>query len=296
MHIARRTLFESDSLTVGHVVARASSPECGDIERQSSNVLVFPLAGVFARHEGPHRHVIATPNHAVLLAADTPYRISYPGAIGDRCLTLRFSDAALQQLFPAAAARSRRLALASHTLLPPAVMLARSLLWRRLASARWDRLEAEELAIGLLAAAIRALWRDGRDARPARSARRLQSIELVKEAIALYPERRWSLARLADLTDVSPWHLAHTFREEVGVPIHRYLLRARILKALDSVLDADRELAAIALETGFASHSHFTARFRELFGVTPAQLRRRARAGQAAEVRKIVTARSLAAG
>ena len=50
-------------------------------------------------------------------------------------------------------------------------------------------------------------------------------------------------------------------------------------------------LTSIALDAGFASHSHFTARFRNFFGCTPAALRRMATAEQVGEMRKIMTAR-----
>ena len=40
----------------------------------------------------PGHHVIGTPSHAVFVAADTPYRIGYPGGIGDRALVLRFGE------------------------------------------------------------------------------------------------------------------------------------------------------------------------------------------------------------
>jgi AraC family transcriptional regulator len=50
-------------------------------------------------------------------------------------------------------------------------------------------------------------------------------------------------------------------------------------------------LTGIALDAGFASHSHFTARFRGFFGFTPTALRRAATAGHIAQLRKIMTAR-----
>jgi AraC-like DNA-binding protein len=56
------------------------------------------------------------------------------------------------------------------------------------------------------------------------------------------------------------------------------------------VLDSDAGLTEIALDAGFASHSHFTARFRAFFGHTPQQLRREARAATARQLRKIATA------
>jgi AraC family transcriptional regulator len=81
------------------------------------------------------------------------------------------------------------------------------------------------------------------------------------------------------------------FRETVGTSIYDYVLHERLAHTLDAVLDCGDDLTTIALDAGFASHSHFTARFRSFFGYTPVALRRIATAAQIAELRKIVTAR-----
>src|SRR5262245_15382551 len=93
LQVTRKTLFESETLHVGLYEVRPVSDACGEIERQSTNVVVLPFNGLFAKHEAPGRYVIGTPSHAVLVAADTPYRLSFPGAIGDRALTFRFDEA-----------------------------------------------------------------------------------------------------------------------------------------------------------------------------------------------------------
>ena len=80
-----------------------------------------------------------------------------------------------------------------------------------------------------------------------------------------------------------------------GTSVYRYTLRQRLARALDAVLASNLDLTSIALDTGFASHSHFTARFRAFFGLTPEALRRRAGSGSPAELRKIVTAQPAAA-
>jgi AraC family transcriptional regulator len=67
-------------------------------------------------------------------------------------------------------------------------------------------------------------------------------------------------------------------------------MHERLAQALDAFLECGDDLTAIALDAGFASHSHFTARFRSFFGFTPAALLRIATA-ERAELRKIVTAR-----
>ena len=135
MQMLRRNLFQNELLQVGHVRARPPSSGRSEIERQSANVLVLPLTGVFAKHEGLRRHVVATPNHAVLIPIDHPYRLSFPGDVGDECLTLRFSPDALARLAPHAMSREGfdTSVLAAHVLLPPELMLARSFMWRRLA-------------------------------------------------------------------------------------------------------------------------------------------------------------------
>jgi AraC-like DNA-binding protein len=75
-----------------------------------------------------------------------------------------------------------------------------------------------------------------------------------------------------------------------GSSIHGCVSRERLASTLEAVLDGE-DLTAIALDAGFASRSHFTARLRDFFGCTPAALRRRARADKVAELHKIVTAR-----
>lgn len=291
----RRTLFDGELLQVGYVAVRPVSSACGEIEVSDSNVLALTLSGMFARHDGPRRHVIATPNHALFISAGTPYRLSFPGCIGDRCLVLRFSGEALAQALPDTLARDGfdPAVFASHALLEPRTMLARSLLWSRLERGEIDVLEVEERGICLLAAALHAARMPGRGRTPLRGGapRRRRQVEAVKEAIAIDPERKWTLGALAGLACVSPGHLAHVFRAEEGSSLYQYVLRSRLARALDAVLDSDTDLTAIALDAGFASHSHFTARFRALFGRTPVELRRGNGATRVKELRRIVTAR-----
>lgn len=295
--LVRRTLFDGEWLQIGYIAVRPASSECGEIETSELNVLALPLAGVFAKHDGPRQHAIATPSHALLISADKPYRLSFPGGIGDRCLALRFSSAALDLVMPEAMSGDGFDAstFASHALLPPAVMLARSQLWRRFAHGGVDALEAEELGIELLDGALRAARRRSAARGPGRaaqggSARRVRHVQRTLEAIWTAPERPWTLGDLAALASISPSHLAHVFRAEMGISVYGYVVRSRLSRALDAVLDSDTGLTEIALDAGFASHSHFTAKFRALFGATPQELRRGVRSTAAHDLRRIVTA------
>lgn len=293
MHaVTRRIAFEGSDFRIGQVIARPSSPGIGEVECQTDNVLVLPLTGVFAKHDGPRRHVIVTANDAGLIAADRPYRISYPGGIGDKCLTLRFSNEVVGRALPQVAISrgSGSPRLVSSALLPPDIMLARSLLGHRLAAGDRDPLEIEELGSSLLASTLRTMLRDGCDDQRDDSGRSVRAIEIVKEAISRDPERKWTLHDLAQLANVSSYHLAHIFRRKTGTPVYRFVVRTRLARALDALLDTDAGLAAIACEAGFASHSHFTTHFRDFFGLTPLELRRRKDRAAVSKVRKIMIA------
>ena len=261
-----RVLYDAARLRIGHIVARPASDHSLEIEAPREHVLAFPLAGLFARHGRGSRVSIATPDHAVFFPAGQAYRLSFPGGIGDEVLTLQWNEEALEETLPGAAIAE------SHTLLDPAQMVRRGLLWRRFARGEADPLEVEESAAALLASCIAAV----RGAPGRREGRRggRQRIVRVKEAVAIAPEHKWTLAGLAEVARLSPFHLARLFRDEVGIPLHAYVTRARLAKGLSRVLESEAELADIALETGFASHSHFTARFRAHYGTTPTQLRK----------------------
>jgi AraC-like DNA-binding protein len=284
--VIRRTLFESAVFQIGAFEARPRSDGCGDVERQELHALVLPVSGVFLKHDAPGRHVTGTSSHVVLVAANIPYRLSFPGGIGDRALILRFGDGLAHDLNASEGRQG-----ASHGLLSGRAMVLRSLLWRHLVRKGWDAFETETLGLELLDMSLRAM-RTGRvPIRASARLRRHRAVERVREAVALAPAADWNVTKLAEVASLSSFHLCHVFREITGTPIYNYVLQERLAVALDAVLDGGDDLTAIALDAGFASHSHFTAHFRRFFGCTPTALRRGATSVRFAELRKIMTAR-----
>jgi AraC-like DNA-binding protein len=152
-----------------------------------------------------------------------------------------------------------------------------------------DEFEIEVHGLHLLGMSLGALRSPGAALRHSTEARWARSLQRVKEAVAIAPADKWDVETLARIALMSPFHLCHAFRRMTGTSVSGYVLCERLASTLDAVLDG-KDLAAIALDAGFASHSHFTTRFRDFFGCAPTVLRCCARADKVTELRKIVEA------
>jgi AraC family transcriptional regulator len=295
MSLASIRLFDGDLVRISHVSCRPLHRCASDVERPNADTLVLPGRGVFVQHFSRTTDVLAEPTRALLFAAERPYRISHPDLGGDDCLSMEFSPGALREALVSTARVDRLHAnvLNPHAVLPPAAMTARKLLWRRLADGLAGGLEVEETSLALLASVLASARREekSKPSRPAVTARRRRQAYAVREMLLSAPAERWALGELARRVYTTPFHLARVFREEAGVSVHQYHLRVRLAAALDLLLDTDQGLATIALDLGFATHSHFTAAFQRMVGVAPDRLRRSCRGAQARQVRSALLER-----
>ncbi|MEO0540489.1 MAG: AraC family transcriptional regulator [Cyanobacteria bacterium P01_A01_bin.105] len=96
------------------------------------------------------------------------------------------------------------------------------------------------------------------------------SVQRVRDYIQAFYAQNLSLSELAALVEMKPLRLLRSFRKEIGLPPHAYLLQVRIEQAKRQLLAGDA-IATVALDTGFADQSHFTRHFKRSVGVTPGQ-------------------------
>ena len=78
-----------------------------------------------------------------------------------------------------------------------------------------------------------------------------------------------SVADLARACNLSISALERRFRRHLNKTPHQYISEVRLSHARALLLDTDKSIGSIALEAGFADHSHFTRAFKKQFGVTP---------------------------
>jgi AraC-like DNA-binding protein len=297
MSLTSHRLHQSSLLRVSCVCCQPQDTGCGAPEQAGAHTLALPLKGVFVKHHEGGPAVVASAGQALFFNSGEAYRVSHPAGGGDDCLSLELSETSLRELLQCfdapAAEREHRPFGATHAALPAAITLERQLLWRSLRLGQANGLETEVRALELFGAALahaRPLAPRAVDRRPRARQRRREQAQATAVQLSAQPGAAWTLERLSRQVHASPFHLARSFRQELGTSIHQYLLRARLAGALDAVLDSAEELTGIALQLGFSTPSHFTAAFRKAYGLSPSALRRKASAGLAGELRKISTA------
>ena len=104
--------------------------------------------------------------------------------------------------------------------------------------------------------------------------------ELAKAAARLidkHYKEPFSLKALAGELYINESYLARTFKKETGSTLLDYHNRVRCQKAAELLTDTESPIAFISGETGFCSSSHFTRIFKEFYGCTPSEYRRKSR-------------------
>jgi AraC-like DNA-binding protein len=95
----------------------------------------------------------------------------------------------------------------------------------------------------------------------------------VKEHIDAHLDSALNIGELAASVGMSGSHFSRSFFRSVGLTPHRYVMRRRLTRAHDLLVQTDLAMAEVALATGFADQSHFCRRFREFTGLPPRSFR-----------------------
>ena len=95
-------------------------------------------------------------------------------------------------------------------------------------------------------------------------------VEYIEEHLDGCP----TLAQLAAVVRLNPYHFARQFKAATGLPPHQYVILRRVERA-KQLLQAgtDLSLAEVALHAGFSDQSQFCHHFKRFVGVTPGQFR-----------------------
>lgn len=100
---------------------------------------------------------------------------------------------------------------------------------------------------------------------------RKTSLRLHEQVMAYIdenPEEDISLDSLASRFYVSKYHIAHTFKENLGISVHQYLLKKRLAACRDALL-MNEKISEVCLSYGFKDYPSFYRAFRKEYGMSP---------------------------
>lgn len=290
----RRTVrFESPLVAWHEIELTEPAPQWSGAYRPESPRLMVP-GSRWVEAELRGERFVCDALSPLWLTPATPYRMRQPFA-GQRSLVLVFGGAAAEAVqgheADGRAAAPRRL---RRPRLDPAAHWALARCRATLEAGEADRLQLEEAVLALLPLPQATA---GDEAAAAHRA-----VERARELLAADPAADRSLREVAVAVACSPFHLARCFRRATGLGLHAYRTQLRMALALQRLAEGEPALIQLALDLGYASHSHFSAVFRAFHGVPPSRAREvlgrshrpRARpgaqAGRRAAVRTIPTA------
>jgi AraC-like DNA-binding protein len=276
-----RILYDCGSLRIGSFRLRPDQRPFEDTGPIQGFLLVYPRTSVIIEHAG-RAPVVADPTKVMLYNRGQEYRRRALTEIGDACEWFSFPPElvveAMRSYDPSAVDRPERPFRAVHAATDAdTYLLQRRIVEHVLSNQAPDRLLVEESMMRLLSRAVSR----GTARADARRRSTIDDHRAIADACRRTLARHFadspSLEAIASNVGVSPFHLARVFHRESGMTLHGYVHELRLRTALERVAEGE-ELARVALDLGFANHSHFTAAFRRLFGVTPTGYKRSIRA------------------
>lgn len=267
MSIMQTVLQSSHFMVINHVCKRPRVDCGGYPEADEPARFIFTRRGSFAVHVGS-RTFFARPGQAILLQKNVEYRITHPDLDGcDCCTDVWIDDATLETLgMTGVAAPSCREF--GHDLQFQKTHVEMLLGLRHGGDDAPD--EAEEVLLDTLDCLLQSCAA----ARPrARQAGMARQVARVEEAIIGHAGENLDVHKLAQLAGCSPFHLCRIFRNSTGQSLRQFRLQQRLGTALGRLGDGEEDLAALACDVGFSSHSHMTEAFRQSLGASPSELR-----------------------
>ncbi len=238
-------------------------------EEHDVGCIAIVTGGTF-RYRSTVGSAVLAPGALLLGNPGHNFECSHDHSTGDRCLSFKFAPEFLEDV--AAAVPGARQVEFKVPRLPPRPDLLPVVVAAEAARDDGDAAELEEIAVRLAGVVSAALAEPARrPAAPSRSDERRISAALHR--IERDAHKPLSLAGLAGVAAMSPYHFLRTFRVVVGMTPHQYILHTRLHRAAVGLRRTADSISAIAFAAGFNDLSTFNRRFARIMGASPGAYR-----------------------
>jgi AraC-like DNA-binding protein len=286
MQPVERLVYSSGRVEVGAFRCPPTRPDFGHAGAIRDHcVFAFPRTAVRIRQQGA-KAFTADPSVVTYYNPCQPFTREPLDPAGDRsewfALDTDLAAEVVSERDPAAAEAGAGPFRFGHGPSDASTYLAQRETFLRLARGEGgDALEVEERTLalldGLLGLAYEA-WSARATRVPACRPRERDAAQQARELLAQRFREALTLSDLSRAVGLSRFRLCRAFRAVTGTTLSQFRDQLRLRAALEPLGEGAPDLTSLALDLGYSSHSHFTASFRQSFGLTPSQARSRFRA------------------
>jgi two-component system response regulator YesN len=128
-----------------------------------------------------------------------------------------------------------------------------------------DRLE------GLMRGIVEQLQEEEETSAPSLPPAVARAVQVVHER---YTENV-GVEQIAVQLELNPSYLSHTFKQHIGIGLTKYICQVRLRKAEGLLRNSNMRVSEIAREVGINSSSYFSMLFKDHWGMSPVEFRRR---------------------
>ncbi len=235
---------------------------------RSYHILQYTTGGSGAVHIGGKRHRL-TAGDAILLYPNEPFRAEFDS---DRFVRLYFRFDVHRLPGPSVEHELPRMERRVHRVERPSEFL------QLLMNAKYEYHACSPLGTSLanslftqaLITVLRGLRVEVSLGDDDVSRQKERSISYVKKLIEENCQEELTTSRLANPAQMSPTYLRKLFKKFTGFTIHEYIMRCRLEQSAMLLIDNRLPIKQIADICGFSTIHHFTRRFTQYFGKSPA--------------------------
>jgi AraC family transcriptional regulator len=261
--IADRPVASGKGWRVHDIICTCGPRDHDAEELTTANSVALVLSGTFIVRDR-HGTSLLSEGSYFLASAGHCFACSHRHGEGDRCLSFRYEPELFDRIARDAGASPEF----AHNRLAPVRPLAPLTARARRAMAQPALMD--EIAIELAGTAIELAGRESSSSAPSPHEGRMTE---VLRYMAEHSAAPHTVAGLASMAKLSPYHFLRSFKAVTGVTPHQWLLRARLRDAAEKLAATRVPVTDIALDVGFDDLSNFTRTFHAEFGASPRQYR-----------------------
>jgi len=262
--MAATTLLERQSISVSDFRCNAGPGDKPFAELHRCHSISYVRKGSFGYASCGRRHELVT-GSMLIGFPETEFVCSHDHVCGDECLSFFFTGELVEEI------GDRREAWQIGAAPPLAELMVFGELAQAAACGRSD-IALDEIGQMLASRFVEMVsGRSRKTSAPAARDRR----RAVEAALWIDANSRKDIALedAAREAGVSPFHFLRLFSGVLGVTPHQYLVRARLRHAARLLATDDRDVTAIAYDSGFNDLSNFVRTFHRAAGVPPLKFR-----------------------